>query len=50
MKKQYLTPEMEILKLEQEGMLCLSGDLGDDATDPAKARLFDGDLDDWDEE
>ena len=50
MKKQYLTPEMEILKMEQEGMLCMSGDLGGDATDPAKARLFDGDLDDWDEE
>ena len=50
MKKQYLTPEMEILKLEQEGMLCMSGDLGGDATDPAKAPLFDDDLDDWDEE
>lgn len=50
MKKLYVTPDIEIIDTELSGMLCISGGLGDDATDPAKAPLFDGDLDDWDEE
>ena len=48
MKKQYLKPEIEITKLEQDGMLCISGGLGGDANEPAKGRMCDDDWDDWD--
>ena len=41
MKKQYMTPEIGIVKLEQKGMLCMSGEVGGDATEPAHARMFD---------
>lgn len=37
MKKQYMTPEMEIVKLEMKGMLCISGEIGGDANEPAYA-------------
>lgn len=40
MKKQYMMPEMEIVKLEQEGMLCISGEIGGDANEPAFARMI----------
>ena len=49
MKRMYLTPESIVIDLESSGMLCSSplvGEFGDDATTPAKARLFD----DWDDE
>ena len=45
-KKIYEKPTMEIVKLEQQGMLCISGDLSGDANEPAKARMFDGGWDD----
>ena len=48
MKKQYLKPEIEIIQLEQRGMLCISGGLGGEASGPAKSRMFDDDWDDWD--
>lgn len=41
MKKQYMTPEIGIVKLEMKGMLCMSGEVGGDATEPAQARMFD---------
>ena len=41
MKKQYMTPETGIVKLEMKGMLCMSGEVGGDATEPAQARMFD---------
>lgn len=44
MKKQYMKPEIEIIKMEQQGMLCMSGDLSGDANEPANARMFE---DDW---
>lgn len=50
MKKLYVTPNIEIIDMELSGMLCLSTPLNGDADGPANARLFDGDLDDWDEE
>ena len=47
MKRMYLTPESIIIDLETAGMLCLSGGLGGDAEEPAKARMMG---DDWDDE
>ena len=41
MKKQYMTPETEIVKLEQKGLICMSGEISGDATEPAQARMFD---------
>ena len=50
MIKQYLKPEIENIKLEQMGMLCISGDLDGDADEPARARMFNGEFDgDWDD-
>lgn len=41
MKKQYINPEMEMVRLEQTVILCVSGQLIDDeATEPASAPLF----------
>lgn len=50
MKKLYVTPDIEIIDTELSGMLCISTFIGEDATKPANAPLFDDDLDDWDEE
>ena len=36
-----MTPEIGIEKLEMKGMLCMSGEVGGDATEPAQARMFD---------
>lgn len=41
MKKQYMTPEIGIEKLEMKGLICMSGEVGGDATEPAQARMFD---------
>lgn len=41
MKKQYITPQMEELKVEQT--LLVSGSLGDPAIDPAHTREFETD-------
>lgn len=48
MKKQYITPETEIILIDTAQMLCLSTPFGDDANDPANSP--DMDWDDWDEE
>lgn len=45
MKKIYEAPMAEVIELETAGMLCTSTGIGGEATDPAKARLWD---DDWD--
>ena len=41
MKKEYIAPQMEVVKIGITGMLCVSGPLGNPATDPAKAPEFD---------
>ena len=41
MKKLYMTPEIGIEKLEMKGLICMSGEVGGDATEPAHARMFD---------
>lgn len=42
MKKDYVTPDMEIIEIELEGMLAYStGFSDDDANDPANAPLYD---------
>ena len=35
MKKEYITPEIEVMEIRMSGMLCLSGDLEDDANQDA---------------
>ena len=50
MKKQYMTPEIGIVKLELKGMLCMSGEVGGDATEPAHARMFDFGEEDFEDE
>ena len=48
MKKKYVTPSLETVELELEGFLAYSTGFSDeDASDPAKARLFDDD--EWSE-
>ena len=37
MKKKYIIPEVEEMEIELLSILCLSGDIGDDASDPALA-------------
>ena len=53
MKKQYLKPEIENIKLELEGILRVSGDMDGEANEPARARMFNGgfidDCDDCDD-
>jgi len=40
MKKEYIEPQMEVIEMLPEGMLCLSGLIDGDATEPGMARLF----------
>ena len=40
MKRVYMTPEMQEIAIEMEKMLCLSGDIIDDATEPALAPFI----------
>lgn len=35
MKKQYIMPQVEEIELKMTSMLCVSGDLGGDANEPA---------------
>lgn len=49
MKKKYIAPKMETIEIVTAGMLCVSTDIGDDATIPGKARFLDEDWDDWEE-
>ena len=41
MKKKYIIPEVEEIELGLQAILCFSGDIGDDASDPALAPEFD---------
>ncbi|MBQ7511767.1 MAG: hypothetical protein IJU11_03380 [Prevotella sp.] len=51
MKKQYMMPEMEIVKLEQEGMLCISSEIEGGASEPGFARMIDfGEEEDFEDE
>ena len=50
MKKTYMIPETEVIDMELFGMICtsdLGSDLGGDADNPAKARLFEDEESDW---
>ena len=35
MKKKYIEPQMEVIDMLPEGMLCVSGDIIEEATEPA---------------
>ena len=37
MKKKYIIPEVEEIMMDLQSMLCISGDIGDDASEPALA-------------
>lgn len=37
MKRVYVTPETEVLEMKPSSILCISGDLGGDATEPGHA-------------
>ena len=41
MKKKYIIPEVEEIEIELLSILCLSGDIGGDASDPALAPDLD---------
>ena len=41
MKKKYIIPEVEEMEIELLSILCLSGDIGGDASDPALAPDLD---------
>ena len=50
MKKQYIIPKAEEIELEMTFMLCVSGDLGGDADEPAHAPdmdIFVNDVEDY---
>ena len=38
-----MEPQIEVIEMLPEGMLCMSGEIDGDATDPAKGRFFDDD-------
>jgi hypothetical protein len=44
MKKEYIEPQMEVIDMLPEGMLCVSGDIIEEATEPALAPELDVDL------
>ena len=41
MKKKYIIPEVEEMEIELLSILCLSGDIGGDASEPALAPDLD---------
>ena len=48
MKKRYVRPEMEVMEIETRGMLCVSGDLDNNAGGAALAPdYYWDDEDDW---
>ena len=50
MKKQYIMPKAEAIELKMTSILCVSGDLGGDANEPALAPDMDNyvnDLEDY---
>ena len=57
MKRVYVTPETEVIEMKPSCMLCVSGEIGGDATEPArapawyeKAQYFGGWDVEWDDE
>lgn len=49
MKKEYMTPQMVAMEMKMVGMLCLSGDIEGEATEPAYSRETDSfDMEDAD--
>ncbi len=48
MKKKYIIPDAEVIEMNLQTILCLSGDIGGEASDPALAPELDEELDiDW---
>jgi hypothetical protein len=43
MKRLYVIPEVEVIECQTVGMLCVSGNIGGDAAEPAHAREWSGD-------
>ncbi len=41
MKKKYMEPQMEVIDMLPEGMLCVSGDIIEEANEPALAPELD---------
>ena len=41
MKKEYMTPQMVAMEMKTVGMLCFSGDIDGEATEPAYGRDVD---------
>ena len=50
MKKEYIEPRMEVVDILPGGMLCVSGDINGEATEPAHARMFGFGDDDFEDE
>jgi len=51
MKRAYVIPEVEVIECQTVGMLCVSGIIGGDATEPAHAPELQGnslEYGDWD--
>ena len=44
--KKYIVPVMEVIELKMTSMLCISGNLGGEANEPAHSPEMD-DLEDW---
>ena len=42
MKKKYIEPQMEAIDMLPEGMLCVSGDIIEEATEPALVPELEG--------
>ena len=40
MRKEYIEPQMDVIEMLPEGMLCVSGEIDGDATEPGMARFF----------
>jgi hypothetical protein len=45
MKKKYMMPEMLVIEMKLQVMLCLSGNMGGNASEPALAPEMDADQD-----
>jgi hypothetical protein len=44
MRKEYIEPQMEVIDMRMQSMLCISGGLGGDAKEPGMAPELDEDL------
>ncbi|MBR1881199.1 MAG: hypothetical protein IJ804_10720 [Prevotella sp.] len=45
-KKKYMMPKTEEIEIKMTSMLCVSGDFGDDADEPALSPLLGDDIED----